>query len=107
MFEEKNDIVDKASVVEVGASKGVGCVEKAPCQNGFFSFTYIPGTDSYSVSCTKAGVGGAPETVVIPAEYKGKPVTRIEDKGFRCCNGLRNVLIPKGVTSLGRHAFAV
>lgn len=106
MFEEKKDIVDKEFVGEVWASKGVGCADETSCQDGFFSFTYIPDTDSYSVSCTKAGVGRTPETVAIPAEYNGKPVTRIESKGFRSCDGLGKVLIPKGVTSIGMHAFA-
>lgn len=105
MFEEKNDTVNKEFAGEVGVSKGVGCVGETPCQDGFFSFTYMQDTDSYSVSCIKAGAGGVPETVVIPAEYNGKSVTRIEDKGFRSCNGLRNVLISKTVTSIGEGAF--
>lgn len=46
-------------------------------------------------------------TVVIPREYDGRPVTRIEDMTFNGCTSLTSVTIPDSVTSIGVEAFSV
>ena len=45
--------------------------------------------------------------VIIPAVYKGKPVTSIAEEAFNECYSLRSVVIPDGVTSIGDYAFCV
>lgn len=48
-----------------------------------------------------------PEEIVIPSEYEGKPVTAIEESGFALnrAEGLKRIVIPEGVTSIGENAF--
>lgn len=48
---------------------------------------------------------GAAEEVVIPAEYKGKPVTGIGDSAFRNQGNLKSITIPDSVTGIGDFAF--
>jgi hypothetical protein len=44
--------------------------------------------------------------VVIPAEFEGKPVTRIGDLAFEYCSAMTSVTIPNSVTSIGDLAFS-
>jgi hypothetical protein len=46
-----------------------------------------------------------PNQVVIPATYKGKPVTAIGDDAFSFYPNLTSVSIPDSVTSIGNSAF--
>ena len=55
---------------------------------------------SYSV---KKGRG---TNVTIPAEHKGKPVTKIERFAFHYCRSLQSVSIPNTITEIGWDAFA-
>ena len=43
--------------------------------------------------------------VVIPSEFRGLPVTGIEDRAIYDCSNLTSVTIPAGVTSIGDDAF--
>ena len=45
------------------------------------------------------------ETVVIPAEIEGKPVTEIGDKAFLNCRELQSIEIPDSITAIGNSAF--
>ena len=57
---------------------------------------------SYRVS----GIGSFQGTdLVIPAEYRGIPVTSIEISAFEYCSGLTEIVIPDSVTSIGDAAF--
>ena len=53
-------------------------------------------------------VGGAGEfeEIVIPAEYKGIPVTMIAAHGFWSCSNIKKVTIPDSVTYIGTGAFS-
>ena len=48
-----------------------------------------------------------PEEIVIPSEYEGKHVTAIEESGFALnrAEGLKRIVIPEGVESIGENAF--
>ena len=52
-------------------------------------------------ACNKAVSG----EVVIPGEYKGKPVKRIDIEAFSNCSALESVKIPDSVTSIEPFAF--
>lgn len=44
-------------------------------------------------------------SIFIPSEYKGLPVTSIENEGFINCTALEVVVIPSTVVSIGHRAF--
>lgn len=58
--------------------------------------------DSYAIIRYK----GNDAKLVIPAEYKGLPITVIGDDAFIRCSTLTEVVIPQSVVSVGRGAFA-
>lgn len=45
--------------------------------------------------------------IVLPSIYNGKPITKIQAKGFEGWNCFRTVVIPSTVTSIGERAFSV
>ena len=52
------------------------------------------------------GIGACKDSdIVIPAEYKGLPVTSIGDGAFQGCSNLTSIEIPSSVTSIGVRAF--
>lgn len=64
-------------------------------------FTLNDEGTSYSVSkgtCTE-------DTIVIPANYKGLPVTVIENDAFKDCTHLSSITIGKNVEIIGKNAF--
>ena len=76
------------------------------CNCDYFSqdlkFTLSSSDTSYVVS----GIGSCVDSdVVIPANYKGKPVTSIGKGTFNGCSGLTSITIPNSVTSIGYSAF--
>ena len=66
-----------------------------------FTFT-LTSDDTYSI----AAAGTSTDCMlVIPSEYNGKAVTRIESYGFRDCNNIVKVTIPESVTWCSSDAF--
>ena len=58
--------------------------------------------NTYSV----VGIGDCVDTdLIIPAEYKGKPVTAIGDRAFANYKSLKSVVIANSVVSIGMFAF--
>lgn len=77
------------------------------CNCDYFSqdlkFTLSSSGTSYVVS----GIGSCVDSdIIIPANYKGKPVTSIGDRAFYGCSSLASVTIPDGFTSIGDRAFS-
>lgn len=65
------------------------------------AFTEINGGTEYEVS-----VGNCTDTeIIIPAAYKGKPVTSIADNAFKNCSDITSVYIPDSITIIGDFAF--
>ena len=57
--------------------------------------------DTYTVT----GYTGTEANVIIPAIYKGLPVTAIGERAFYNCDSLTSVTIPDSVTTIGEWAF--
>ena len=64
-------------------------------------FTLNAEGTEYSVTDYKGHI----DDVVIPAMYKGLPVTSIGAKAFQSYITLTSVVIPQGITSIGDYAF--
>ena len=61
-------------------------------------------TDNNSYVCTGLGTFDG-KILIIPSEYNGKPVTKIEEDVFKNATGITDVLIPDSVTEVGFNAF--
>ena len=70
-----------------------------------YKFTYISESDSYSVAGRKIWSKKYDE-LILPATYKGKPVTEIGENAFNTTKALTSVTIPEGVKVIGDSAFA-
>ena len=72
--------------------------------DGTAGLAYELNTDEQSYCVT--GKGNATDTEIeIPAEYKGKPVTRIKDNAFAGDNNIEGVYFPESVTHIEAQAF--
>ena len=65
------------------------------------TYTYLPETDSYSVTCSDKTIS----SVVIPSVHKGKPVTEIGAYAFDEFSSLISVEMPLSLTAIGKCAF--
>ena len=70
--------------------------------NSILILTPISNGTAYSVKAASTSIAGSIE---IPAEYDGKPVTHIADRGFRFCENITSVFIPESVISFGEYSF--
>ena len=82
--------------------------------NGAYTDVYTDALDFYPInngSEYSVSIGKAIylTSIVIPATYNGKPVTRIESRGFSPADGdttvLKQIIIPASVTEIGICAF--
>lgn len=65
-------------------------------------------TFSYSVINGRAeviGWEGEPETLTIPDEINGVPVTAIRDNAFYKCSSLKQIFLPDTLLHMGHHCF--
>ena len=72
------------------------------CKSDGLSFELS--TDNSSYVCTGLGTFNG-KILIIPAEYDGKPVTKIEDDAFKNSTDITDVFIPDSVTEVGFNAF--
>ena len=106
---EKAEIANGELVVTYtdGTTENLGDLESLQGQD--FSEEYWKCFEFHVISNTAFGVklGDAAymEDVVIPATYKGIPVTTILSEGFKNAASIKNLIIPTTVTSIGNSAF--
>ena len=73
--------------------------------NGSEGLEYSLNSDGNGYTVTGIGTCTDKE-LIIPSEYKAKPVTSIGNKAFDGCTGLTSITIPNSVTSIGEKAFS-
>lgn len=66
---------------------------------------YALNDDGNSYSIIGIGAYREEKAVEIPSIYNGKPVTIIEDRAFRNCQNLTNIVIPQSIIKIGEYAF--
>jgi len=75
----------------------------AGCSNNQgLGFSPVNDNTEYSVF----SIDGKITDVKIPVKYKGKPVTRINNEGFKDYTALASVIIPDSILNIGRQAFS-
>lgn len=79
------------------------CEEKFT-EEKFFTFEYDEQTDTYTVG---ASAEVLPKTVIIPAEYEGKPVVGVKENGFsgENCYAVKDVVFKGNSVAVGKNAF--
>ena len=81
-----------------------GVCTRCGLQNASQGLEFKLNFDEQSYSVTE--IGTCTDTdIIIPATYKGLPVTAIADSAFRDCSSLTSVVIPDSVTRIGDQAF--
>ena len=60
------------------------------------------GPDAYTVKAASTDIIGE---VIIPSRYNMKPVTKIENFGFKNCKGITSVIMSDGLTYVSVNAF--
>ena len=84
--------------------KNAWMIEHYPAVDGSVGLTYSLNEDGASYTITGRGV--CPDSnIVIPAEYKGLPVTHIGEDAFANDSTITSVTIPDSVTEIGSWAF--
>lgn len=66
-----------------------------------FRFRQNADGESYALSL----YDNSAESVTVPSVFNGKPVTAIDAYAFRFCGGLKSLVIPESVTSIGKGAL--
>lgn len=75
--------------------------------------TFVLNSDKKSYSVSKCNISNytedgdlaIPVEIVIPSEYKGLPVTKINSSAFSRCEAVKSVVIPDSVTVIESQAF--
>jgi hypothetical protein len=89
-----------AVILALALMFGVSALAEEPLRSG--DFTYALREDG---TAEITGYTGASDTVEIPAKVNGIAVTAIGDGAFFLQNGIKQVIIPEGVTCMGAVAF--
>lgn len=73
-----------------------------PTPDSFFEFTLNASGDGYVVSAKS--IDNLPETLCLPTEYSGKPVTEVAAAGFSAAL-IKELRIPASIKTVGNRAF--
>ncbi len=94
-----SDLYDHKNYV-YGECELCGAIDSTYMTEGLI-YSLINAGSEYEIS----GYVGESADVIIPAIYKGKPVTSIGRSAFSECTSITSVVIPNSVTSIGYMAF--
>ena len=83
--------------------------DKSPSRNEDLNYTkglgFALNKDGKSYEVNGIGTAYTNYEIIIPCEYKGKPVTSIGSEAFKALEAISGVTIPNSVTSIGASAF--
>lgn len=95
---DENKLVDAYSKLSLTFTE----LTKIPSPSKGLAYTLNDDEASYSVT----GIGTCTDTdIIIPSEYEGLPVTRIDHDAFNKCTSLTSIVIPDSVTSIAWSVF--
>ncbi len=73
-----------------------------PTADSFFEFTLNTSGDGYVVSAKS--IDNLPETLYLPVEHNGKPVTEVATEGFSAAL-IKDLRVPANIKTVGNRAF--
>lgn len=65
------------------------------------NYIYFESGDDYTILRYK----GSDDAATVPSTYKGRNVTRINDRAFARCENLTRIILPQSIIQLGKAAF--
>lgn len=68
------------------------------------AFIYTLSDDGFAYTVSGITVKTVSE-IIVPDEYRGKPVTEIADEAFKDCSSATRIVIPNSVKTIGRSAL--
>ena len=77
-------------------------VVSSGCYTERMRFFENPDNNSYYVVNGRGSLAG---DIIIPSEYRGKPITKINDNAFNGWNEMTSITIPYNITEIGERAF--
>ena len=96
----------KASILLFVVALTVLALALSSCSLGDNSgLKYEPNEDGQSYSVSGLSESFKEAELVIPSEYKGKPVTGIGAKAFSNCSNVKSIVIPDSVVSIDEDAI--
>ena len=87
-----------------GTTEGMGeenDTESAEIEESPYEFELLA-DQTYGI---KIGLATDAEEIVIPGKYRGKPVTRVLENGFKAAQKLKKLTIPSEIKEIGDSAF--
>ena len=102
VVEETNNVGTIEENVDFSfATKDVDSTDTEKLKDG--QYTYVLNDGKAIITEVDDNISGS---IVIPSTLGGHPVKEIRPMVFRNCYGLTNVVIPEGITDIGRNAFS-
>ena len=76
--------------------------ESTQVENGFFEFS-LEDNNTYSIKKVDETAEGK---IIIPEQYKGLAITKIQSSAFANCTSVKEISVPNSVVEIGYAAFS-
>ena len=91
----------------LGADETTAKPSQLPDQNTVVSLSQLEFSSNGNGSCSLSGIGSCTESLLKVPEYSpaGDRVTSVADSAFLGCKTIKEISLPKSVTTIGAYAF--